>query len=417
MDAWQSLAPRRGEAQDAPNQLFGPTPPSKASLTKPHGKRPQHHGLQYTLITYTPNLTEIAKEGAHPCAALREKEMTAYEKCLDSLKEKPRTWLVTGAAGFIGSNLVETLLLSGQSVRGLDNFCTGFKKNLDMVRALVGETLWKNFSMVEGDIRSLETCRELCHGVHHVLHEAAIGSVVRSIEDPIFTNENNISGFVNMLVSARDAGATFVYAASSSTYGDEPNLPKREDIIGSPLSPYAVTKYVNELYAQVFASAYGYKSIGLRYFNIFGQRQDPLGAYAAVIPLWYAALLKGETVYINGDGETTRDFCFIENCVQANLLASTATAEAAWNTVYNVAFGESISLNTLFDLLQAEVKKHIAGHKDQKAVYRDFRAGDVRHSLADIGRAKTLLGYEPLFDVRSGLARAGEWYARNLDRS
>ena len=340
--------------------------------------------------------------------------MTAFEKCLETIRKEPRIWLVTGAAGFIGSNLVETLLLNGQTVRGLDNFCTGFQKNLDMVRDNVGKDLWKNFFMTEGDIRSAETCQKVCEGASHVLHEAAIGSVVRSIEDPAFTNENNISGFLNMLIAARDAGATFVYAASSSTYGDEPTLPKQEDRIGSPLSPYAVTKYANELYAKVFASAYNFKAIGLRYFNVFGQRQDPFGAYAAVIPLWYAALLKGDTVYINGDGETTRDFCFIENCVQANLLASTATNAEAWDTVYNVAFGESISLNTLYDLLQQEVAKHRKNHTEQQAVYREFRAGDVRHSLADISRAKTLLGYDPQFDVRQGLAKAGEWYANNL---
>lgn len=342
--------------------------------------------------------------------------MSQYDTCLEELQAKPRTWLVTGAAGFIGSNLVETLLKNGQKVRGLDNYCTGHRKNLVMVKDIVGEETWKNFTMTEGDIRDMATCRKMTAGVDHVLHEAAIGSVVRSIEDPLFTNENNIDGFLNMLTASRDAKATFVYAASSSTYGDEPTLPKQEDRIGNPLSPYAVTKYVNELYATVYASAYGYKSIGLRYFNIFGQRQDPDGAYAAVIPQWFAAALTGEPIYINGDGETSRDFCFIDNCVQANILASCATNAEAWDKVYNVAFGERTTLNELYGLIKDEVKKHRADMKDLAPIYRDFRAGDVRHSLADISRAQNLLGYDPLFDVRKGLDSAGRWYAEALDK-
>ncbi len=341
--------------------------------------------------------------------------MSAYKQLLESLRSAPQKWLVTGAAGFIGSNLVETLLANGQHVRGLDNFCTGYKKNLEMVRKNVGEAAWKRFQFTEGDIRNLATCVDVCTGVDRVLHEAAIGSVPRSIDEPIFTNENNIDGFLNMLVAARDCKvAGFVYAASSSTYGDEPTLPKQEDRIGKPLSPYAVTKYVNELYAQVFASTYGMNSIGLRYFNIFGQRQDPEGAYAAVIPLWFADILKGRQVFINGDGETSRDFCFIENCVQANILAACAQKPEAWNTIYNVAVGQSTTLNELFTLIREEVARHKPEVATATAQHRDFRSGDVRHSLADISRATNLLGYAPEFSVREGLRMAGDWYAAHL---
>ncbi len=340
--------------------------------------------------------------------------MNTYAELLKKLNANQQTWVVTGVAGFIGSNLLETLLRNGQKVRGLDNFATGHQKNLDMVQKAVGDA-WKNFTFIEGDIRNLEDCRKACAGADKVLHQAALGSVPRSIEDPILTNSVNIDGFLNMLVATRDAGIKgFVYAASSSTYGDEPNLPKREDRIGSPLSPYAVTKYVNELYCNVFASAYGFKSIGLRYFNIFGQRQDPEGAYAAVIPKWFAALLQGEQVFINGDGETSRDFCFIDNCVQANLLAACAEKDEAWNQVYNIAFGERTSLNELFDLIKDEVVAHNPQAKAARAAHRDFRAGDVRHSLADISKAKTLIGYDPAYNVRQGLASCGLWYAKNL---
>ena len=341
--------------------------------------------------------------------------MTHYATLLSALAKKPRIWLVTGAAGFIGSHLVETLLTNGQTVRGLDNFCTGYQKNLDMVKERVGAAAWKHFTFTEGDIRSLPTCRALCDGVDSVLHQAAIGSVPRSLEDPVFTNENNISGFLNMLVAARDAGVTsFVYAASSSTYGDEPTLPKKEDRIGKPLSPYAVTKYVNEVYSDVFATAYGFRSIGLRYFNIFGQRQDPQGAYAAVIPQWFAALVRGEQLYINGDGETSRDFCFIDNCVQANILAACAEKSEAWNQVYNVAVGQRTTLNELFDAIRDEVARHKPEAAGATSIHRDFRAGDVRHSLADISKAQKLLGYAPKYDVRQGLRLAGDWYAAHL---
>lgn len=340
--------------------------------------------------------------------------MSAYTQLCEKMRAEPSTWLVTGVAGFIGSNLLEHLLKMGQTVVGLDNFLTGYQKNLDMVEALVGPEAWSRFTFIEGDIRDLDTCRKACEGVDHVLHEAALGSVPRSIDDPILSNSCNITGYLNMLVAARDAGVkSFVYAASSSTYGDSPELPKVEDKIGNPLSPYAVTKYVDELYADVFARCYGFTTVGLRYFNVFGQRQDPYGAYAAVIPQWFASLLKKETVFVNGDGETSRDFCYIDNVVQANLLASFTTDEAR-NKVYNVAFGQRTTLNELFDLIREEVVRHMPEAATATATHRDFRAGDVRHSLADITRARTLLGYEPQFDVRTGLRLAGDWYAANL---
>lgn len=340
--------------------------------------------------------------------------MRTYDDLLKEMKNNPSTWLVTGVAGFIGSNLLQRLLELGQKVVGLDNFLTGYQKNLDMVKELAGPGAWRNFTFIDGDIRDLDTCRKAVKGAAHVLHEAALGSVPRSIDDPLLSNSCNIDGFLNMLVAARDEGAeSFVYAASSSTYGDSPELPKVEDKIGAPLSPYAVTKYVDELYADVFAKCYDFSSIGLRYFNVFGQRQDPYGAYAAVIPQWQAALLKGETVYINGDGETSRDFCYIDNVVQANLLASFAGASAR-NKIYNVAFGQRTTLNELFELIREEVTRHRPDAAKAKPAYRDFRPGDVRHSLADITRAKTLLGYAPVYDVRQGMRLAGDWYAANL---
>ncbi|MCR5563425.1 MAG: Vi polysaccharide biosynthesis UDP-N-acetylglucosaminuronic acid C-4 epimerase TviC [Desulfovibrio sp.] len=340
--------------------------------------------------------------------------MGAFDAACKNLQARPARWLVTGVAGFIGSNLLENLLKLGQTVTGLDNFLTGYQKNLDMVEAIVGPEAWKRFTFIKGDIRDLDTCREACKGVSHVLHEAALGSVPRSIDDPLLSNSCNIDGFLNMMVAARDAKVdSFVYAASSSTYGDSQELPKVEDKIGRPLSPYAVTKYVDELYADVCARCYGFSSVGLRYFNVFGQRQDPYGAYAAVIPQWFASLIKGETVYVNGDGETSRDFCYIDNVVQANILASLVGDEGR-NTVYNVAFGQRTTLNELFVLIREEVARHKAEAAGAEPVHRDFRAGDVRHSLADITRARTLLGYEPEYDVRSGLRLAGDWYAANL---
>ncbi|MGE4402739.1 MAG: NAD-dependent epimerase/dehydratase family protein [Desulfobulbus sp.] len=340
--------------------------------------------------------------------------MHRYTERCQLLKQQPSTWLVTGVAGFIGSNLLENLLGMGQKVVGLDNFSTGFQHNLDEVRQRVGEEVWQRFCFIKGDIRELADCRAACTGVDYVLHQAALGSVPRSIEDPLTTNANNITGFLNMLVAARDAKVRrMVYAASSSTYGDHPDLPKVEDKIGNPLSPYAVTKLVNELYANIFARTYGFKTIGLRYFNIFGQRQDPDGAYAAVIPKWFAGLLKGEPVFINGDGETSRDFCFIENCVQANIMAATAGDEAA-NQIYNVAFGERTTLNELYLLIQERVAVHYPAAAQAEPVYRDFRAGDVRHSLADIGKANKLIGYHPAYSVRDGLDKAAEWYIKRF---
>jgi UDP-N-acetylglucosamine 4-epimerase len=334
-----------------------------------------------------------------------------YKQQKDNLRNQPKTWLITGVAGFIGSNLLETLLKLDQKVIGLDNFSTGFSHNLDEVRELVSEREWDNFIFKKGDIRDLKICETACKGADFVLHQAALGSVPRSIEDPLTTNENNISGFLNMLVAARDAGVErLVYAASSSTYGDHPDLPKVEEKIGNPLSPYAVTKLVNELYSKVFARTYGFKTIGLRYFNIFGQRQDPDGAYAAVIPKWFAGLLNEETVYINGDGETSRDFCFVDNCVQANIMAATAKDDDSVNQVYNVAFGKRTTLNELYELIKTRVMAKLPAAENAKPIYRDFRAGDVRHSLADISKAEKLIGYKPEYSIEQGLDKAAAWY-------
>ena len=337
--------------------------------------------------------------------------MTAYEQLQKRLPTEPRTWLITGVAGFIGSNLLETLLKLDQRVVGLDNFATGHQRNLDEVQSLVAPTQWANFSFIQGDIRELADCQKACEGVDYVLHEAALGSVPRSLADPITTNASNITGFLNMLVAARDANVkSFTYAASSSTYGDHPGLPKVEDTIGKPLSPYAVTKYVNELYADVFARCYGFKAIGLRYFNVFGPRQDPNGAYAAVIPKWIASLIKGEPVYINGDGETSRDFCFIANVVQANLLAATTQNPEAVNQVYNVAVGDRTTLNELYAQLHRNLLPIYPHLQGTEPVYRDFRSGDVRHSLADISKAATRLGYAPTQRIGQGIELAMPWY-------
>ena len=339
--------------------------------------------------------------------------MTPYQQLLAALPQAPRTWLISGVAGFIGSNLLETLLRLDQRVVGLDNFATGHRKNLAEVQTLVSPAQWARFEFIEGDIRELADCRRACEGVDCVLHQAALGSVPRSIEDPLATNAANITGFLNMLVAARDARVhSFTYAASSSTYGDHPGLPKVEDVIGKPLSPYAVTKYVNELYADVFARSYGLETIGLRYFNVFGPRQDPDGAYAAVVPKWAASLLKGQTVFINGDGETSRDFCFVDNAVQANLLAATVAPGAARNQVYNVAVGDRTTLNTLFNLLRDNLAAHGVG-ADVQPVYRDFRSGDVRHSQADVGKAQRLLGYAATHRMAQGIAAAMPWYLKH----
>ena len=339
---------------------------------------------------------------------------TRFEQVKDTLRTHPRTWLVTGCAGFIGSNLIETLLGLDQKVVGLDNFSTGYQHNLDEVQASVSAQQWKRFVFIEGDIRDPETCVNAVRGVDIVLHQAALGSVPRSLADPITTNAVNVSGFLNMLVAARDAKVSaFVFAASSSTYGDHPDLPKVEARIGKPLSPYAVTKYVNELYADVFAKTYGLPSIGLRYFNVFGKRQDPDGAYAAVIPKWIAAMIRGDDVLINGDGETSRDFCFVDNAVQANILAAMASADGL-NQVYNVAVNARTSLNTLFEQLATTLGQQQITYT-KSPVYRDFRAGDVRHSQADITKAQQLLGYAPTHTIAQGLAAAMPWYVRFLE--
>ena len=338
-----------------------------------------------------------------------------YNETLKLLNEKPKKWLITGVAGFIGSNLLETLLKNNQHVVGLDNFSTGHQHNFDQVKDLVSPEQWGNFKLITGDICQLNDCKEACEGVNYVLHQAALGSVPRSIEDPITTNENNLTGYLNMLVAARDAQVNrFVYAASSSTYGDHPDLPKVEDKIGNPLSPYAVTKVVNELYAKVFASTYGFKTIGLRYFNIFGQRQDPNGAYAAVVPKWVADMIANNPVYINGDGETSRDFCYIDNAVQANILAATTDNSDATNQVYNVAVGDRTTLNELFESIRAGLAEKFPHLENYQATYRDFRAGDVRHSLADISKAKNLLDYEPTHRINEGINVALDWYISDI---
>lgn len=375
------------------------------------------------------------------------------DQTLERLQHTSHTWLITGVAGFIGSNLLEALLKLNQRVVGLDNFATGFQHNLDEVQATVTSEQWVKFQFIQGDIRNLEDCRRAMTflpfgrgmrgiAVDFVLHQAALGSVPRSIENPINTNETNISGYLNMLVAARDAEVKrFVYAASSSTYGDHTSLPKVEDTIGKPLSPYAVTKYVNELYADVFAQTYDFKTIGLRYFNVFGKRQTPNGAYAAVIPKWISSLIKKEPVYINGDGETSRDFCYIENVIQINLLAATigllsprpkvgegecfimdADAKNTQvitpvNQIYNVAVGDRTTLNQLYEALRANLVDQFPHLEHTKPVYRDFRSGDVRHSLADISKAKILLGYAPQYRIKKGLKEAMEWYVDHHNRS
>ena len=335
------------------------------------------------------------------------------------LRANPKTWLITGVAGFIGSNLLEELLRLNQRVIGIDNFATGFQRNLDEVRASVSTEQWSSFRMVDGDICDYECCREILLGdlvVDYVLHQAALGSVPRSIEDPISTNNSNVVGFLNILTAAKQANIkSFTYAASSSTYGDHPDLPKVEHKIGNPLSPYAVSKLTNELYAKVFAEVYGFKSVGLRYFNVFGKRQDPHGAYAAVILKWTALMLENEDCYINGDGENSRDFCFIENIIQMNILAATAP-ETEKDEVYNVALGNRTTLVELFNLIKKAILKSDV-FVTSKPVFREFRAGDVRHSQADISKAVARLGYQPRFDVRKGIEKTMPWYIANIAAS
>ena len=344
--------------------------------------------------------------------------MTAYDDIRATLRQTPRRWLVTGVAGFIGSNLLEALLVLGQQVVGLDNLATGFQRNLDEVRAAVGEEQWSRFTFIEGDIRDLEDCRLACGNIDFVLHQAAVGSVPRSIADPLTAHAANATGFLNVLVAARDAGVSrFVFASSSSLYGDSPLLPKVEGQEGRLLSPYAVTKRTNELYADVFARTYGLPYIGLRYFNVFGRRQDPQGAYAAVIPAWFANLMKRRPVTINGDGETTRDFCYVANAVQANILAATVDDAAALNQIYNVAVGERITLLELARLIREMVAADHPEVGQIEPVFLPFREGDVRHSLADIGKARRLLAYAPTHRLRDGLTECAGWYRQHVRRS
>ena len=347
--------------------------------------------------------------------------MTKYEQIQELLKTNQKIWLVTGVAGFIGSNLLEKLLTLNQKVVGLDNFDTGHQHNIDQAiedsNQAAGKDLSSNFKFITGDIRKLEDCEQVCKGVDYVLHHAALGSVPRSIEDPIKTNRANIDGFLNMLIASKDAKVRrFVYAASSATYGDHPDLPKLEDKIGNPLSPYAVTKLVNELYASIFARTYGFKTIGLRYFNIFGKRQDPNGAYAAVIPKWVDAMLNQEDIVINGDGETSRDFCYIKNTVQMNLLAATTDNQDATDQVYNVALNDRTSLNTLYQMIQKRLIQKKRCLVKKEPIYKDFRAGDVRHSQANIEKAQLLLGYQPQYPISRGMDEAVEWYVKNKEK-
>lgn len=341
-------------------------------------------------------------------------QQTPWEVAQQQLRSAPRRWAVTGAAGFIGSNLVERLLLLGQDVRALDNFATGKRENLEQVRSAVGPGAWGRFTFIEGDIRNPDACRDLCSGADYVLHQGALGSVPRSLEDPATSHDVNVNGTLNMLLAARETGVRrVVYASSSSVYGDSPNLPKVESRTGAPLSPYAATKCVNELYAGVFTRAYGLETVGLRYFNVFGPRQDPDGPYAAVIPKWVAAMLRGEELFINGTGETSRDFCYVANVVQANLLAALADHPAAVGEAFNVAVGGRTTLNQLFELLRSGLEKERPALAGFRPTYRDFRAGDVLHSQADTAKAERLLGYRPTHSLQQGLDEALGWYVEN----
>jgi UDP-N-acetylglucosamine 4-epimerase len=344
--------------------------------------------------------------------------MTAFDEVRAELRDRPRRWVVTGAAGFIGSNLVESLLRLDQDVVGLDNFSLGKKANLEEIRGLVSEKQWRRFTFVEGDVRDPEACRRACEGAALVLHEAALGSVPRSLERPFDYHDSNVTGHVQMLLAARAAGIRrFVYASSSSVYGDHPALPKREAEIGRSLSPYAATKRIDEIYSEVMARAYGMETVGLRYFNVFGPRQDPEGAYAAVIPKWIASLLAGQTVYINGTGETSRDFCYVANVVQVNLLAALTSDEAAVNEVYNVAVNRRTTLEELFVLLRDRLAKDDERLRAVEPVHREFRAGDVLHSQADVSKAERLLGYRPTHTIGEGLDEALSWYKKNAGAS
>lgn len=340
-----------------------------------------------------------------------------YEELRSDLRHSPRQWLVTGVAGFIGSNLLEELLKLDQPVVGLDNLSTGKLENLDEVKGLVHPEQWRRFQFIQGDICDLETCERACDGVDYVLHQAALGSVPRSIENPIGSHQSNVSGFLNMLVAARGAHVKrFVYASSSAVYGDHPALPKAEPHTGRPLSPYAATKAMNETYAEVFARTYGMETVGLRYFNVFGPRQNPQGPYAAVIPLWIKAVLEGSTVFINGDGETSRDFCYVANVIQANLLAAMVSDPDAVNQVYNIAVGDQTTLNKLFEFIWRGLKGDAPGVEPRRPLHRGFRAGDVRHSLADIRKARRLLRYAPEYTIRQGLDATLGWYQHGPEK-
>jgi len=341
--------------------------------------------------------------------------MSKISNLIEEFQSTQKVWLVTGIAGFIGSNLAEFLLQHNQKVVGLDNFSTGYQKNLDMVKASVGEEKYKNLKFIEGDISDYSTCENACLGVDIVLHQAALGSVPRSIADPVTSNLSNITGFLNILTAAKNEGIKrFVYASSSSVYGDSAELPKVEERTGDLLSPYAVMKYTNELYASVFTRTYGIECIGLRYFNVFGRRQDPDGAYAAVIPKWVGSLLAEEDVYINGDGETSRDFCYIDNVIQMNLLAGTTENKKAFGEAFNVAVGGQTTLNELYILINKELNKNIDSFKTKEAVYRAFRDGDIRHSNANISKAQEIVGYDPTHTIDQGMELAIKWYIENI---
>ena len=338
-----------------------------------------------------------------------------YLKVQTELLEEPKTWLITGVAGFIGSNLVESLLNLNQKVIGVDNFSTGHQYNLDHIQNSISNKKWNNFTFIEGDITSLETCQQITKDVDIVLHQAALGSVPRSIDNPILTNFNNVTGFLNMLTASKDNGVKrFVYASSSSVYGDSQELPKVEDRTGNLLSPYAVTKYVNELYMGVFQKCYGMEAIGLRYFNVFGKRQDPNGAYAAVMPKWIGQILNGEDVFINGDGETSRDFTYIDNVVQANILAGTTSNQKAYGQAFNTAIGGRETLNNLYDAIKNGIQQELPNLKIKEPIYRDFRAGDIRHSNANIDKMKNLLGYKPTHTLEQGLKESIAWYIQDI---
>lgn len=337
-----------------------------------------------------------------------------YSQLQEALRTNPKVWLITGVAGFIGSNLLERLLLLNQQVIGIDNFSTGHSRNLEDVQSRVGDATWSQFKFFEGDISNLDHCWAVTKGVDYVLHQAGLGSVPLSIEDPIKANQINVSGSLNMLVAAHEAQVKrFVYATSSAVYGDDLTLPKVEAVVGQPLSPYSVTKYVNEVYANLFTRLYGLECIGLRYFNVFGPRQDPNGPYSAVIPKWFSAFLKKQLVYINGDGLITRDFCYVDDVAQANILAASVQSKEVVGEVYNVGYGQSTSLNELFELIRGQVVQYVSSVKQERPIYQDFRTGDILHSVADIQKAKKLLGYQPTCSVQEGLHKASDWYFKN----